>query len=131
MTSAMAVPSRKENHAPLPAEPAMAAGPKAMTALGAMFATLCAPTSKGLMLRGASPPPWSVEDDRAGATGLAHAARSRRRSAGHQELAQRPAGVEVLERCGCLIKGTPGGHHGLKVRVCPSMNRSTSMGMSR
>ncbi|CAB4874254.1 unannotated protein [freshwater metagenome] len=49
-----------ENHAPFPAEPAMNMGVKAITALGAMLATLCARTSNGVTLRRAKPPEWSL-----------------------------------------------------------------------
>jgi hypothetical protein len=52
----IAIPMANENHAPFPAEPAMNMGVKAMTALGAMFATLCASTSNGVTLRRANPP---------------------------------------------------------------------------
>jgi hypothetical protein len=52
----MTIPIAKENHAPFPAEPAMNMGVNAITALGAMFATLCASTSNGVTLRRAKPP---------------------------------------------------------------------------
>jgi hypothetical protein len=56
MMRMMTIPIAKENHAPFPAEPAMNMGVNAITALGAMFATLCASTSNGVTLRRAKPP---------------------------------------------------------------------------
>ena len=56
ITMTMTVPMKNENHAPLPADAAIWAGPNAMTALGAILATLCAPTSNGVTLRRARPP---------------------------------------------------------------------------
>jgi hypothetical protein len=60
MSRMSTIPMANENQAPFPAEPAMNIGVKAITALGAMLATLCAKTSNGVTLRRANPPEWSL-----------------------------------------------------------------------
>ena len=129
----MTAPMAKENQAPLPAYSVMKAGVNAMTALGAMFATLCMATSTGDTVRLASPPEWSCAE---------LTSTSSLRTCG-TPTAPPPVGGQGIRSCrsawpearSSRAAATSSSGRLAETRDsmsrCPSMSSSTSCGMSR